>query len=207
MRTSDVTRFTISPRPGFFHASYFLLVGPYKCGVRTSDLIRLALNPLPGRLVVRFFFNVVISFDIRGMRTSDLLRFTFFPLPEGMHPEELGTYVLFEINVILRSLPWASYTATHCNTLQHTATHCNTLQHRMLLSYVLSEINVILKSLSLVSFHVCLSFIYVSLVTHLRALKCVQRALKCAIHICVSGDTFEGTFEGPQPRMSQNGEI
>jgi len=126
VRTSDVTRFTISPRPGFFHASYFLLVGPYKCGVRTSDLIRLALNPLPGRLVVRFFFNVVISFDIRGMRTSDLLRFTFFPLPEGMHPEELGTYVLFEINVILRSLPWASYTATHCNTLQHTATHCNT---------------------------------------------------------------------------------
>jgi len=29
--------------------------------------------------------------------------------------------------------------------------------------------------------------------------KCVQRALKCAIHICVSGDTFEG----PQPRMTQ----
>ena len=23
-----------------------------------------------------------------------------------------------------------SFTATHCNTLQHTATHCNTLQHR-----------------------------------------------------------------------------
>ena len=24
---------------------------------------------------------------------------------------------------------WFTYTATHCNTLQHTATHCNTLQH------------------------------------------------------------------------------
>lgn len=36
---------------------------------------------------------------------ADLLRFTFFPLPEGLHPEELGTYVLFELNLLSRKRP------------------------------------------------------------------------------------------------------
>ena len=47
---------------------------------------------------------------------ADLLRFTFFPLPEGMHPEELGTYVLFELNLLARKYPTGADVAS--STLQ-----------------------------------------------------------------------------------------
>jgi hypothetical protein len=36
---------------------------------------------------------------------ADLLRHTFFPLPQDLHPEELGNYVLFELNIIRKQRP------------------------------------------------------------------------------------------------------
>jgi len=39
---------------------------------------------------------------------ADLLRFTFFPLPQGMHLEELGTYLLFELNLLAHKRPGAA---------------------------------------------------------------------------------------------------
>jgi len=66
-------------------------------------------------------------------------------------------------------------------TLQHTATHCNTLQHTatpnaIIICFVRDQRH---SQVSFIGFFSCMSF----------------------IHICVSGDTFEGPQmcpEGPQ---------